>query len=383
MVVAENLDEFLTEIPEHLQPRFREIVQITDRVCEERLDGEYREICRRLLACYCQPTTDIERGKAESWAAGIVYEAGQVNFLTDPNFEPYVKSNDLAKACGVSVATMHNKGKSVREALRLNRLDTDFCVPSRLEDNPLAWMMELPNRVIADIRHLPDEVRQKLNLADMLPDEPVQPLVSDWRNRKLGQPPATSSGLFFTMKITLKHSQPPIWRRVRIPDCLLADLHEVIQVAMGWTNCHLHEFIVGEQRFQPTPPGDMAGMWDMDFSTSTEEVALSDLVPTPTKSRFKMTYVYDFGDYWEHIIVIEKAEQLEDASIVPVCLDGARACPPEDCGSIWGYEKLLAAIKDPTHPEHAELMEWAGSIDPEAFDTAKVNQTFDRWKAVG
>ncbi len=383
MVATDNLDEFLTEIPEELQTRFRDIVQITDRVCQERLDGEYREVCRRLLVCYCQPETGIERGKAESWAAGIVYEVGQVNFLTDPSFEPYVKSDEVAKACGVSVATMHNKGKNIRDALRLNRLDPDFCVTSRLEDNPLAWMMELPNGMIADIRHLPDEVRQKLNLAGMLPDEPIQPLVSDWRNRKLGQPPVTGSGLFYTLKITLKESQPPIWRRVRVPNCLLADLHEVIQVAMGWENYHLHEFVIGEERYQPPPPDDMAGMWDIDDSESTEEVALSDLVPAPTKKHFRMNYVYDFGDGWEHTIVIEKVEQLDDAPLMPICLEGERACPPEDCGGIWGYEELLEAVKDPKHPEHAEMIEWAGKINPEDFDTAKVNAVFKRWQSAG
>ncbi len=152
---------------------------------------------------------------------------------------------------------------------------------------------------------------------------------------------------------------------------------------MGWENYHLHEFVIGEQRFQPPPPDDMSPLWDMDDAASTEELALSDLVPAPTKKRFQLSYVYDFGDYWEHTIVIEKAEQLEETPVVPVCLEGARACPPEDCGSVWGYENLLEAIKDPTHPEHAEMTEWAGKIDPEAFDIAEVNQVFERWRAVG
>lgn len=387
MVATDNLNEFLAEVPESLQPRFREIVGIVDRFCEERLDAEYREVCRRMLACYCQPETGIERGKAASWAAGLVYEAGQVNFLTDPGFEPHVKSEEVAQGCGVSVATMHNKGKSIREALRLTRLDPEFIVASRLEDNPLAWLMELPNGMIVDVRHLPEELAKQLSIAGLLPDNADQPYEGDWRERKAGQHLIAESGLLYTLKITLKHSQPPIWRRVQIPDCLLDDLHEVIQTAMGWENCHMHEFVIGQERYRPTSTDElgMGGFWGVTDDESSDETLLSEVIPEPSKRSkkpFRFTYVYDFGDDWEHEILVEKVERPEELSLRPVCLAGKRTCPPEDCGGVWGYAHLLEALSDPKHPDHDDMVDWCGPIDPADFDPAAVNKEFKRWKIV-
>ena len=379
MVAVDNLHEFLEEVPESLQPRFRQIVQRVDRFCQERLDDEYREVCRRMLACFCQPETGIERGKAESWAAGIVYEAGQVNFLTDSSFEPCIKSDDIAKGCGVSVATMHNKGKCIREALRLTRLDPEFMVASRLEDSPLAWLMELPNGMIVDLRNLPDEVAEKLRLAGLMPEDADEPFEGDWRERKVGSRPLAESGLLYTLKITLKHTQPPIWRRVQLPDCLLEELHEVIQTAMGWEDCHMHEFVIGQRRYAATPPVDF-GFGGMDDSASTEDTLLSHVIPTVSKKPFCFQYMYDFGDGWDHTIVVEQIEPLEKVSLKPVCLDGRRACPPEDCGGVWGYAHLLEALADPNHPDHAELSEWHDPINPEEFDPADVNADFKRWR---
>ncbi len=381
MVAMDNLHEFEAEVPGDLQGRFREIAAIADRFCEERLDTEYREVCRRILACYCQPGTNIGRGKAESWAAGVVYEAGQVNFLTDDSFEPFCRSEEIAKGCGVSVATMHNKGKAIREGLGLMRFDTEFMVRSRLMDNPLAWMMELPNGMIISLQDMPEALRDKLAAAGLLPDNADELVVGDWRERKVRPPREPQAGLVYTLKITLDHSRPPIWRRVQLPDCTLEELHYVIQCAMGWDNCHLHEFIVGERRFQPASDGfGVDAMWNMDDSEPTEETILSDLVPDSSKKRFRFKYLYDFGDGWEHTITVEKVEHQEKAPTVPVCLAGKRACPPEDCGGVWGYAELLETLADPQHPEHAELLGWCGGpIDAEDFDPEEVNELFRSW----
>ena len=89
----------------------------------------------------------------------------------------------------------------------------------------------------------------------------------------------------------------------------------------------------------------------------------------------KFVYEYDFGDSWEHVILVEKILQLETGVNYPICLGGKRACPPEDCGGIWGYGDLLEAIQDPTHPEHKDMLEWlGGSFNPEGFDVDIVNQ---------
>jgi len=171
----------------------------------------------------------------------------------------------------------------------------------------------------------------------------------------------------YILKITLLGSQPPIWRRLAVPgDTTLFLLHHIIQAAMGWENDHLHEFIINKVRY---------GDDEFDFGPeviSDRETLLQDVI---TRARKKFRYVYDFGDGWQHEILVEKITVPEAGQRYPYCLDGARACPPEDCGGIWGYEDLLAIINDPDHPDYKERLEWLGdNFDPEAFDLAAVNK---------
>jgi hypothetical protein len=168
----------------------------------------------------------------------------------------------------------------------------------------------------------------------------------------------------YQLKITLKRSKPPIWRRVQVrSEITLAQLHEVIQIAMGWTDSHLHQFTVSGQAFGRP---DFEGLEVRD----EKKASLWRLVGL----RDSFVYEYDFGDGWEHEIVVEKVLPVEEGALYPRCLAGKRACPPEDVGGIWGYQGFLIAINDPTHPEHREMLEWAGSaFDPAAFNLADVN----------
>lgn len=175
----------------------------------------------------------------------------------------------------------------------------------------------------------------------------------------------------YQLKITLRGSRPPIWRRVLVPgDATLAKLHHIVQDAMGWYDCHLHEFIVG---------GISYGVPDPEYGgevKSERRMTLGRLAGAP---KAKLRYVYDFGDDWEHDILVEKLLPPEPGATYPRCIAGKRACPPEDCGGIWGYANFLEAIQDPAHPEHDELLEWiGGSFDPEAFNLDAVNQALRR-----
>jgi transcriptional regulator with XRE-family HTH domain len=175
----------------------------------------------------------------------------------------------------------------------------------------------------------------------------------------------------YQLKITLRHSDPEIWRRVRVPnDLTLAQLHEVIQIAMGWDNDHLHQFCVHKTRFGMSQD-PMGGPLDLHDRLDEEDYRLCEL---ELRTRSKFTYEYDFGDSWEHQIVIEKTLPHEPDG-VPTCVAGARACPLEDSGGVWGYTQKLAILQDPKHPEYAELSEWMGRhFDPEAFNLDAVNR---------
>lgn len=174
-------------------------------------------------------------------------------------------------------------------------------------------------------------------------------------------------------KVALKYIRPTIWRRVVLPDNFtLGELHAVIQMAMGWQNCHMHAFRFGDVRYtseQASESGEM-GM-------ENEETVFLSRVVTGAKQKFE--YEYDFGDSWLHEIVVEKTLPFDPQAKYPVCLAGARACPPEDCGSFPGYMSILEALKTPEKSdEQEELLEWLGDgYDPERFDVEAVNRRLD------
>jgi hypothetical protein len=167
------------------------------------------------------------------------------------------------------------------------------------------------------------------------------------------------------LKVVLADIRPPIWRRVLVPASYsLAKLHQVIQAAFGWEDCHLHRFRIHGEDYGPP---DL----DADEAFRSERVTLGKL---GLQAKTKFSYEYDFGDSWEHGITVE-AVLTADPSSAPVCLAGKRACPPEDCGGPWGYQDLLATIADPGHPEHESMKEWLGNDgwDAEAFHLDQVN----------
>jgi hypothetical protein len=167
----------------------------------------------------------------------------------------------------------------------------------------------------------------------------------------------------FQLQVTLLDTQPPVWRRVLVDGgSTLAQLHDVIQAAFGWWNCHLHEFDDGRKRYGP-PDCDPDADWEPPHD---ERRTRLDAIASEGTS---LGYLYDFGDGWEHEIVVERVLLGSTDVTVPACVDGRRACPPEDCGGPSGYEQLLEILGDRNHPERDEYLEWLDRpFDPEAFD---------------
>lgn len=182
---------------------------------------------------------------------------------------------------------------------------------------------------------------------------------------------AKSLRSIYQLKVTLKGMRPPIWRRILVASTTkLDDIHLILQIVMGWTDSHLHEFIQGRNRY---------GEPDEDFPSDAQDETQYRLDQILKKEKEKLIYIYDFGDGWEHEVVLEKILPFETSAVLPICLKGRRACPPEDIGGIGGYMMFLDAISDPTHPEHQVMLEWIaedieGPFDPEAFDLTEVNQ---------
>jgi hypothetical protein len=180
-----------------------------------------------------------------------------------------------------------------------------------------------------------------------------------------------STGELYQFKITLNYTEPPIWRRIQVPDCTLHQLHEHIQSAMGWENYHLYEFNVKGDRYgDPDTMND--DFMDMECADATTSM-LSDILPDKGK-KFAFKYTYDFGDDWNHIIQFEGRPAPEPKAKYPLCVEGERACPPEDVGGVPGYYYCLEALADPKHEAHAEMKEWIGRFDPEKFDAKRVTK---------
>lgn len=186
--------------------------------------------------------------------------------------------------------------------------------------------------------------------------------------------------------VALTGTDPLVWRRIQVPTGYsFWDLHVAIQDAMGWKDYHLHEFRLFDEAAQTLvsigiPTGEEAedrpviAGWDVDVSRFFSQQGWHE---PPA------TYVYDFGDDWQHVLVHEGLEPADHSLTYPRCAAGDGRCPPEDCGGVHGYAEFLSAIADPDHEEHEQLLAWAGGeFDPEMFDPASV--TFDdprrRWQ---
>lgn len=187
----------------------------------------------------------------------------------------------------------------------------------------------------------------------------------------------------YQFKITLTHIQPPIWRRIQVPELYsFWDLHVAIQDVMGWFDYHLHEF---EIIAPDTGVKDSIGIPHEDFDMEREilpgwEQKIADYFSMENRVAY---YDYDFGDGWEHTVKLEKIIPRDKTVEYPICIGGKRACPPEDVGGVGGYEYFLKIISDPDHEEYEEMIEWAGgSFDPEHFDIEEVSfdDPDERWK---
>lgn len=175
----------------------------------------------------------------------------------------------------------------------------------------------------------------------------------------------------YQFKVTLKHIHPPIWRRFQVTsDVTFYRLHLVLQAVMGWENCHLYQFVI---------QGIRSGDPDPEYELSDVNAKRVRLQQVLTRSKMKFLYEYDFGDSWQHEVVLEKVLPPAESVRYPVCLAGARACPPEDCGGVAGYERLLENLRNPEHERYEEITEWlGGEFDPEAFDLERVNRELKR-----
>jgi hypothetical protein len=173
------------------------------------------------------------------------------------------------------------------------------------------------------------------------------------------------------LRVALLDVTPTVWRRVLVPgEVTLSKLHVIIQAVMGWEDYHLHAFEIGDERYGVSDPEE-----DDEDVIDEATVLLSDVASDQTS----FLYEYDFGDFWRHEVVVESVAPVPMLLKFAVCVDGERACPPEDCGGSRGYRDLLAGIAGPDEEMPAGCVDWAGHpFDPEAFDLSVINVALQR-----
>lgn len=175
----------------------------------------------------------------------------------------------------------------------------------------------------------------------------------------------------YQLTLRLEHSEPPVWRTLQVLNTTsLEDLHDMFQVAMGWQNEQAYQFIINDHYYGDDDLGSSGNRSDAG------SVRLGELIK---RGKVSFMYEYDLSDGWEHHVHVDKIRPLsaEEAVQLPRCIAGENACPPEECGGIFGYYELLSLLKDPEHPAYAEMVEQYGVIDPRAFDLSAVNQNLN------
>jgi len=180
-----------------------------------------------------------------------------------------------------------------------------------------------------------------------------------------------STAGIYTLRIELQHIEPLIWRRIHVlTDISLSKLHGVLQVVMGWTDSHLHSFRIGDQVYSNAEELEELNM------LAEKGRNLGALLGNTIR---EFEYEYDFGDSWDHRIIVEAIAKPVADWPYPLCVAGERACPPEDVGGAPGYEEFLRAIADPSHEEHESMLVWiGGAFDPQGFDINSVNRELRR-----
>lgn len=182
------------------------------------------------------------------------------------------------------------------------------------------------------------------------------------------EPSASPASAVYRLRIELRDTDPPVWRRVELAGSQnLAEVSRVFQLAMGWTDVHQHEFTIGDALYGDA---DADGAEEAHEMFRESAVTLTDVATAGDKWR----YMYDFGDAWDHDVIVEGEFAPEAGATYPRCVDGAQACPPEDVLGPFGYQDFLVSLADPGHPDHAASTQFAPGFDPAAFDLAAVNE---------
>ncbi len=334
------------KVPKQMQPKFEEITALTDAFCSTYLNTEYAEMSRKLTAALCrQRPSPLVRGKAKTWACGIVHAIGLVNFLYDSSQTPHIKATELYKYFGVGQSTGQGKSKQIRDMMKMSQISPDWCLPSRIDDNPLIWMVSV-NGFIIDIRNAPREVQEQAFLQGIIPYIPdegeleletTQLVEAEVNQGDLKKDRVYVLEVFLTggpVTETFIEQNPIVSRTIEIrAEQTLETLHHAIFKAFEREEEHMYEFQIGGRG--PYDPQAKRYVLSMSFMDELEEdqyagdVAQTKIGSLNLQLEQAFGYWFDFGDDWRHQINVIDIVKVKPKKRYPIITKRTGASPPQ------------------------------------------------------
>jgi Domain of unknown function (DUF6398)/Plasmid pRiA4b ORF-3-like protein len=344
------------KVPPAMQEKFDQITALTDNFAQQHLDDEYAQLIRLATAALCRKRpSPLNSGKPVTWACGITHAIGMVNFLFDPAQTPHISAGDIYKTFDVSGGTGQAKSKLVRDALKISQWDPDWCLPSKLGDNPMAWMVEV-NGFIMDLRTAPRQLQAAAFAKGMIPYIPAdqaKPATSPTRTRRTPTNPTptsptrttanpASADALYTLDVCIVDGpvtekfvkQNPIISRTIVikGDQTLADLHRIIFKAFDREEEHMYEFQVGGTG--PNDPQARRYVLPMAFDLGQDDEPAGEVNHT-TIAALGLSldeafgYWFDFGDDWWHQINVMAIAPTAPKGKYPKITERVGASPPQ------------------------------------------------------
>jgi hypothetical protein len=327
-------------VPKAMQEKFERITAITDDFAQQHLNDEYATLIRQATAALCRKRpSPLVSGKAHTWACGISHAIGMANFLFDASQDPHISAKDLYAWFGVSSSTGQSKSKKVRDLLDIGQLDPNWCLPSKLDDNPLAWLVSV-NGLILDARTAPRPVQEQLAAAGMIPHVPGEAgqVATASPESTATTPIDRSPDALYELDVMLiegpvteafAKKNPEVIRTIEIKGHqTLADLHRILFQAFDREDEHMYEFQVGGQG--PNDPAarryGLAVAMEPEMAGDVAKTSINDLNLVEGEI---FGYWFDFGDDWWHAIEVRTIQSKAKQGRYPRITNRVGASPPQ------------------------------------------------------
>ncbi len=331
-------DPAKAKLQERSAARFADLVRLVDAFCDANLNGEYKELCRKLTVAICRAGLPVLKGKSDGWAAGIVCAVGRVNFLTDPSQNPHMKSEQIAKGFGVSVQTMQAKARTIWDGVDLMPFHPDWSLPSMIDENPMVWFLKV-NGMMMDIRHAPRGAQVAAFEKGLIPYIPADRAASP-----NGAAADAATEHLFELEVALIDGpitgafikkNPSVVRTIVIRGSqTLEDLHEAIFEAFDRFDQHMYEFQLGGKRpMDPKArryvlPGAMGAQSFVDKQPAGD-VTRTTIDSLGLKVDEPFGYWFDFGDDWWHQVTVNAIHDEVPPGRYPKVTNRVGESPPQ------------------------------------------------------